>query len=383
MPNQYVNKVQLADGTSLIDLSTDTAQASDVAAGKYFHLPTGERVEGTASGGTTWTTLQDGNLWITSSSPNYILITNYTTPFASGETYRVTWGSDTFICETKSDGGQSYDGYFIGNPGVVGGTDDGSGATFFIYRDQATRAVGATTDASGSKYVKIEKQVSSGGGNYQTKTGITPTTSSQTITPDTGYDALESVQVNAIPSQYIIPTGNKAITANGSNIDVAAFATVSVAVSGGASNVATGTFKGTTTGATFDVTLSYSGSGYPIAVLIYAEEGPYNSSGTFYSTLQRYAMAMWVSVKNDPGTAPSYSGDQATNRYWYKSSSSTASTLGQSGSTTNSAIYRTDTVSSTNPVHIASSTKLRVFIASNSYGFMANTNYKYWVLYSS
>lgn len=45
--NQYVNKVGLADGTLLIDVSVDTAIASDVAYGKYFHLATGERVPGT------------------------------------------------------------------------------------------------------------------------------------------------------------------------------------------------------------------------------------------------------------------------------------------------------------------------------------------------
>lgn len=44
--NQYVNQVGLADGTVLIDLTTDTAVASDVAVGKYFHLKTGERVQG-------------------------------------------------------------------------------------------------------------------------------------------------------------------------------------------------------------------------------------------------------------------------------------------------------------------------------------------------
>ena len=71
-----------------------------------------------------------------------------------------------------------------------------------------------------------------GGGTYQAKTGINPTTSSQTITPDTGYDALSSVQINAIPSQYIVPTGNIAITQNGNNIDVAQYATASVNVSG-------------------------------------------------------------------------------------------------------------------------------------------------------
>ena len=47
--NPYVNKVQKADGTTLIDLTSDTAVASDVASGKYFHLATGERVAGTAS----------------------------------------------------------------------------------------------------------------------------------------------------------------------------------------------------------------------------------------------------------------------------------------------------------------------------------------------
>ena len=45
--NPYVNQVGLADGTVLIDLTSDTAVASDVKSGKYFHLATGERVQGT------------------------------------------------------------------------------------------------------------------------------------------------------------------------------------------------------------------------------------------------------------------------------------------------------------------------------------------------
>ena len=45
--NTYVNQVGLADGTILIDLTTDTAVASDVKSGRYFHLATGERVVGT------------------------------------------------------------------------------------------------------------------------------------------------------------------------------------------------------------------------------------------------------------------------------------------------------------------------------------------------
>ena len=57
----------------------------------------------------------------------------------------------------------------------------------------------------------------------------TPTTITQEITPDSNY-YLSKVIINPIPSNYIIPSGNKAITENGSNIDVANYSTVSVNV---------------------------------------------------------------------------------------------------------------------------------------------------------
>ena len=62
-----------------------------------------------------------------------------------------------------------------------------------------------------------------------TGTAITPSTSSQTV-GGADYMMEGAVTVNPIPSQYIIPAGNKEITANGTDIDVTDYATVSVAV---------------------------------------------------------------------------------------------------------------------------------------------------------
>lgn len=57
----------------------------------------------------------------------------------------------------------------------------------------------------------------------------TPSILVQEITPDSGK-YLSKVIVEAIPSDYLIPSGNKEITENGSNIDVSSFSTVSVNV---------------------------------------------------------------------------------------------------------------------------------------------------------
>mgnify|MGYP007038180435 CR=1 FL=1 len=46
--NTYVNKV-IYGGDTLIDLTNDDALRADVAAGKYFHLPSGERTTGTST----------------------------------------------------------------------------------------------------------------------------------------------------------------------------------------------------------------------------------------------------------------------------------------------------------------------------------------------
>lgn len=140
--------------------------------------------------------------------------------------------------------------------------------------------------------------------NNQNKT-VTPTTSQQTITADSGYTGLGTVTVNKIPTNYIIPSGNKEITANGTGIDVAAYSTVSVAVpTGGGSTpdpmtLPTSTSSSATSGYTSKATISRSTSTQYLNI-----PPGYLSSGAYYTI---------SATPNGTVTAPSsISGTSAT-----------------------------------------------------------------------
>ena len=74
-----------------------------------------------------------------------------------------------------------------------------------------------------SSYSKVAVDVTP---NLQMKT-VTPTTVTQRIKPDDLHEGFSEVIVNAIPKSYIVPTGTKSITSNGS-YDVSGNASVNV-----------------------------------------------------------------------------------------------------------------------------------------------------------
>lgn len=88
------------------------------------------------------------------------------------------------------------------------------------------------------KYENVKVKVNT---ELQSKSA-TPSTSAQTITPDSGYDGLSKVTVDAIPSSYVQPTKTGNITKNGT-YNVKEFATVSVKVESSGSSLPTSTIS--------------------------------------------------------------------------------------------------------------------------------------------
>lgn len=167
---------------------------------------------------------------------------------------------------------------------------------------------------------------------------------------------------------------------------------------GGASNVVQGSFTtGSTRNTTQNITIDYTGTGYPIAVMIFIKGGAYNNSSTgnttWYSSLNRYDVGHYSMSKARGTTTPTWSTSGSDNYgvvdIIYKNSTSTSTTYTRTSTMTANVFTSSSTSaqSSTACVRFKGNSKaMSVYIGnkgSSSIGFASETEYTYIVIYSS
>lgn len=175
--NQYVNQVGLADGTVLIDLTTDTAEKADVLSGKYFHLKTGERTTGSCTYDSNTTDANAVASEILSGRTAYVNKNKITGSMPNN-------GAVTGTITTKA---QTYT--------IPAGYHSGLGGVSISSTEQA-KIIGANIKAG----IEIlgELGTYSGEAVDVTSVNVTPYLTSQTVLPPSGYDYISQVNVSAI-----------------------------------------------------------------------------------------------------------------------------------------------------------------------------------------
>lgn len=174
--NEYVNKVIYA-GQTLIDLTGDDVTPSDVLYGKKFHKPSGESGTGSCT--------YDADTSDADAVAAEIL--SGKTAYKAGSKLTGTMpnrGSQTGSIDTVS-----------GTVAIQQGYHDGSGSVSIDSTEQAK--IIASNIKDGVEILGVTGSYTGEGVTAQSKT-VTPTNAQQIITPDSGYDYLSQVTVNAI-----------------------------------------------------------------------------------------------------------------------------------------------------------------------------------------
>lgn len=181
MANEYVSKVVLSNGTTLIDLTGDTATAATVLSGSTFHDKSGAPVTGTCT--------YDSDTSEDTAAVSEIL--SGKTAHARGALLTGTMTNNGGVTGTISTKAGQYT--------IAQGYHDGSGKVSISSTEQAKIIAGNIK--SGVQILGVTGTYSGEAITAQSKSA-TPTWSQQTIQPDSGYDYLSAVTVAAIPIAY-------------------------------------------------------------------------------------------------------------------------------------------------------------------------------------
>ena len=179
----YNNKVVLSDGTVLIDLTADTITAADLAYGMTAHDMSGAAITGTST--------KDSDTSGDDAIAGEILYGK--TAHARGAQLTGTMpnnGGANYVIDDISD-----------ELTIAAGYHDGSGKAKLDTTE--TAKIIAENIKDGVVILGVTGTYTGEGVTAQAK-NATPTLSSQTILPDSGYDYLSQVTVAAIPVAYVL-----------------------------------------------------------------------------------------------------------------------------------------------------------------------------------
>jgi hypothetical protein len=182
MANEYVSKVVLSNGTTLIDLTGDTVTAADLLSGVTAHDKSGATITGTCS--------YDSDTSDDTAAVSEIL--SGKTAHARGALLTGTMtnvGAQTGSITAKAQ-----------QVTIAQGYHDGSGKVSIASAEQAK--IIATNIREGITILGVQGTMSGSEGVVAQAKTATPSWSQQVISPDTGYTHLSQVTVAAIPIAY-------------------------------------------------------------------------------------------------------------------------------------------------------------------------------------
>ena len=181
MANEYVNKVVLSSGETLIDLSGDTADAAHVLKGSTFHDKSGAPKTGTCT--------YDSDTSEDTVAVSEMLVGK--TAHARGVKITGTMPDNGAVSGSIA----TKDGQYT----VPQGFHDGSGKVGIASTEKAKLIPGNIK--SGVEVLGVTGSYSGESINAQTKS-VTPSFTQQVVQPDDSYDYLSTVTVAAIPVAY-------------------------------------------------------------------------------------------------------------------------------------------------------------------------------------